>query len=544
LLERVDLDAGMALGYLPIADRADPFSGERTMPQPELIVLEDAQEALAGGGFDSTVLVFCRASDPMPPVLRMVLGNILPLDLESGRSTTLHCCPEAAGGRLVLAPTGPLDRDWDDVRSVAEAAASGVVRAKRAGSVRPAIVLAAEGTGRGFSRRHSVALLGALQALWEPLEARENDPAIESVAAVGLLASPGQADAGTLSGIECGRRLARDLCGTHAERMTPLAFASYCEESFAGSAVKVTVIDDLGALQSGYPLMMAVARASVAVPRHRPCVLRLEYRPESAPKEHLMLAGKGVTYDTGGADLKTGGHMAGMSRDKGGAAAAAGIVRAAAALGAPIAVTAEIGLVRNSIGADSFVTDEIITSHAGVRVRIGNTDAEGRLVLADCLSQLRLRAAASVAPSRLFSLATLTGHAALAVGPYTILMGNGPACRLQVVEELNRAGEEWGEPMERSFLRREDIAFVDARTSASDLLSCNSAPSSRTPRGHQFPMAFLLRASGLDSHGSGSSSPIPYTHVDLAGSGVEGGDWAFGKPTAAPVLSFAARWML
>ena len=389
-----------------------------------------------------------------------------------------------------------------------------------------------------------MAVLGALHGLWEPLEAREHDPAVESVTQVGILGGEGLLPPSALGGIESGRRLARDLCGTHAERMAPLAFAAYCQDAFSGSAVKTTVIDDLDALHAGYPLMMAVARASLSVPRHRPCLLRLEYRPEGRPSGHLMLAGKGVTYDTGGADLKTGGHMAGMSRDKGGAAAAAGIVRAAAALDAPVAVTAEIGLVRNSIGADSFVTDEVISSHAGVRVRIGNTDAEGRLVLADCLSQLRVRASASAEPAMLFSLATLTGHAALAVGPYTIVMGNGPSRLQGIPQELAGAGEAWGEPMEISTLRREDISFVDARTSAADLLSCNSAPSSRTPRGHQFPMAFLLRASGLVSHGSDSAGPLPYTHVDIAGSGVEGGDWAFGKPTAAPVLAFAARWML
>ena len=73
------------------------------------------------------------------------------------------------------------------------------------------------------------------------------------------------------------------------------------------------------------------------------------------------------------------------------------------------------------------------------------------------------------------------------------------------------------------------------------MLSCNNAPSSATPRGHQFPAAFLAIASGLDAHGHPSSdAPLPYTHIDIAGSAVEGSDWQHGRPTAAPVLAMVA----
>ena len=95
-------------------------------------------------------------------------------------------------------------------------------------------------------------------------------------------------------------------------------------------------------------------------------------------------------------------------------------------LEAPLALLGMLGVLRNSIGPDSYVSDEIIRSHAGVRVRIGNTDAEGRLVLADLLSHLRVLALDAVEP-RILSLATLTGHAGRAMGPYSILIENGPA---------------------------------------------------------------------------------------------------------------------
>ena len=116
-----------------------------------------------------------------------------------------------------------------------------------------------------------------------------------------------------------------------------------------------------------------------------------------------MLVGKGITYDTGGADLKTGGHMAGMSRDKGGAAGVAGFVKAVAGIRPQgVKVVAELAVVRNNIGALAFVSDEIIVGRSGVRVRIGNTDAEGRLVMADCLAKLVSEAASENQAKRVY----------------------------------------------------------------------------------------------------------------------------------------------
>ena len=112
-----------------------------------------------------------------------------------------------------------------------------------------------------------------------------------------------------------------------------------------------------------------------------------------------------------------------------------------------------------------------------------------------------------------------------------------------VSEALFEAGERSGDCFERSRLRREDYAFVAPRTLADDVLSCNNEPSSTTPRGHQFPMAFLVKAAGLEAHGHFSEAPLAYTHLDIGGSGVEGGDWQHGRPTAAPVLAWAEAWL-
>ncbi len=235
--------------------------------------------------------------------------------------------------------------------------------------------------------------------------------------------------------------------------------------------------------------------------------------------------------------------MAGMSRDKAGAAAVAGLFRVLSLLRPRgVRVVGELGVLRNSIGPDGYVSDEIIRSHAGLRVRIGNTDAEGRLVLADLLSHLRLLALEAAAP-RILSLATLTAHAGRAVGNYSVLIENGPARRANVADALDALGDAWGDPFERSRLRREDYDFIKPRTRADDVLSANTLSSAATPRGHQYPTAFLTVASGLAAHGNDSERPLPFTHIDLGGSSVEGGDWQHGRPTAAAVVALSL-WAL
>jgi leucyl aminopeptidase len=288
-------------------------------------------------------------------------------------------------------------------------------------------------------------------------------------------------------------------------------------------------------------------RASLPVARHHPRIVRLEFNGEGPITRQVFFAGKGIVYDTGGADVKTGGHMAGMSRDKCGAAVAAGFIRTAAALNTKgLRAVAYLGFVRNSIGSDAYVADEIITSHAGVRVLVINTDAEGRMVMIDLLSHIREEITAQPKETRpstvVHSIATLTGHAVLAVGPgYSIAVDNGPARADRVAESLKAAGEAHGDPFEISSLRREDFDFVAPKTSEYDVKQVNNAPSVATPRGHQFPAAVMAIASRLDKHGQESSDPIAYSHLDIAGSSVAA-PFLDGVVTGNPVPALVARY--
>ena len=502
-------------------------------------------DAAFADSWDAVVVVSAAPERIDHPQIASVVESARRIDKRAGIDTHLWAAPDVPGGRLVLAPTGRLDRDYDDVRRVGEAAARGIQRARDAGAVRPVLALLNVPGQSSFQRAAIVAGLGALGSLWEPLEAREAKgfEQAEPVEAIGLLAPAATHTVAWAHAVEAGRRVARDLCGTEPERMTPLKMAAYVQAELEGTGVAVSVVSDRSTLEADYPLLSAVARASFAVPRHHPVVIRMTYDPPGPVQRTLLFAGKGVAYDTGGADIKYGGHMAGMSRDKGGAAAVAGFMRTVSLLKPPgLRVVAELGCVRNNIGADSFVSDEILVSHAGTRVRIGNTDAEGRLVLADLLSHLRATAVEAVSP-QVFSVATLTGHSGRAVGPYSVALDNGPARDQGVAERLAGVGDLFGEPVEVSRLRREDFDFVAPRTQADDVLSSNTEASVSTPRGHQFPMAFLSIASGLDEHGRESPQPIPYTHIDIGGSATVGGDWQHGRPTATPVVALSAAYL-
>jgi leucyl aminopeptidase len=407
-----------------------------------------------------------------------------------------------------------------------------------------------------------VGKLGVLQRAYVTLQAREAaTPKASPLKNLTLDPSGHQAGADLADAIEAGLFLARDIGSGDPERMTPLRLAEAVVAACEGvSGVQIDVISDVDVLRSEYPLLFAVARASISVERHRPCVVRLEWSGSGETTRTVVVAGKGVTYDTGGADLKVGGSMPGMRRDKCGAAAAAGFflscVHADPKLTAGLKVVVELGCVRNSIGPDAFVPDEIIVGHSGRRVLIGNTDAEGRLVLADVLSHLRDRVtrdrAAHPNPT-LVSLATLTGHAVRCFGNYATAIDNMAAKAAGgVAPRIASAGARLGQPLEVSVLRKEDYAFIAPGAKGTpvaagagagemyDVLQCNNGPSSTTTRGHQFPMALLDVASGLSDHGAASCLPLPYCHIDLADSIAD----ERGIETGSPIVPLFGRFVL
>ncbi|KAJ2821332.1 hypothetical protein FBU31_004939 [Coemansia sp. 'formosensis'] len=494
------------------------------------------------------------------------------VDKEFGKSVVLVPSATVGGGRLILSPMGSLADDTDDVRKIADAVKAGVLRATEAGARRPAICVAQglpsadEVADADYSRWVEVALLAALDASYVTLvvrEHRQNTGAavLEKLESIELVVVDGSVTATELdravqraSAIETGRRLAVDMGYGDAQRMTPYNCARTIQDAVKGVAgVSYEEIKDLDVIKREYPLLYNSARASFSEASTWPCVVKLEYRsPAPAEvKEHLYLVGKGVTYDTGGITLKIGAAMRGMSRDKLGACGVAGFVLATGLIQErSVDLSCILAFERNSIGPNALLPDEVVVSRAGVRVLINDTDAEGRLVMTDPVAECRERIVAARAqgdrkPAAIYTAATLTGHVIRAYGWYGATVANGPARRGGFDRRLAVSGLAYGDPFENSIMRREDYSLVASKTDREDVYQSNAHPSTQTDRGHQYPAAFIIRASGLDKHSLGAGqAAIPFVHVDIAGSAEDGVEPGLGlcAITGSPVATFAGAF--
>lgn len=177
---------------------------------------------------------------------------------------------------------------------------------------------------------------------------------------------------------------------------------------------------------------LAVNRASI----HKPALIHLTYKPKSS-KHRVVLVGKGLTYDCGGLSLKPSDYMVTMKSDKSGGCAVIGILKAVANLGLNVEVHAIVGATENMIGGNAFKPDDVLMSREGKSIEVKNTDAEGRLVLADCLSY-----AQDIKPDFLLDFATLTGACVVGLGEYTSgIMGYNQTLKMQFEKAAIRAGE-------------------------------------------------------------------------------------------------------
>ncbi|VDL18736.1 unnamed protein product [Hymenolepis diminuta] len=507
----------------------------------------EACSSIADADCDVVVFVndgICSLGEPFSGIEK-ILTAFEEVNPKISESCEVLAFPEHKSKRLIYAPTGKLNIDTADSRNIYDAAYNALIKAYKIGCRKPLLVLGELSTGPRdevwMQNDYPIlnAILGALYALYTPLEIREAIPKRASKFDTLLVFGASEKVLHIAHAMEEGRRVTRDIAGSDPERMAAIRIVEYLKAEFANTPE--IEMDVKKVYEKEYPLMAAVNRAASGVPRHDGRVVHLKYTDKSTVDTTLFLVGKGITYDTGGIDVKAGGNMAGMHRDKGGAASVAGFFKTLSLLKPKgLCVRGSMALVRNSIGSDGYVADEIITSRAGRRIRVGNTDAEGRMVMTDLLCEAKELALKAVNPF-LFTIATLTGHVVRAYKCYTAVMDNGPARKKHVAAELQKAGDKVSDPAEISTVRREDYEMVKGMTEYEDILQCNNLPSSATPRGHQFPAAFMITASGLDEHGLDSEKKqIPYTHLDIAGSSGCIGT----MPTAAPVSMLVSFYIL
>jgi len=505
-----------------------------TNEPPHLLAVPDVTDP----EFDGVVVVtdcLDKLDGPLSSI-KAVIDDAAKVDRGISKQPVVIIAPCIPSRRLIYAATGPVNRDQDDVRRFADAAGAGIERAMSAGCRKPLLVV----TGSElYTKAVLVAVLGVLQRTYLPIELAEAGKS-RKLDKLGVWAAEGNL-VQLASALEQGRLVCRDIGGSDPERMAAPRVEEYVKKTFKDSSVKVEVISDGDVLVKDYPLLAAVNRAARVTPRHSARLLFLEYKGKGEITKTLFLVGKGVTYDTGGADIKAGGNMAGMHRDKCGAATVAGFMKVVSLLEPKnVRVVAGLSMVRNSVGEECYVADEIITSRAGVRVRVGNTDAEGRMAMTDVLCRMKELAVGSVNP-QMFTIATLTGHAIRAMGPaYSIIMDNGPARKQQSAQKLQEIGHNYGDPFEISTIRREDYDFHAGKSEYEDVLQAGNSPSTMTNRGHQGPAAFMILASGLDKCGVDSATPLAYSHLDIAGSS---GPFP-GLPTGAPIVALTARFLM
>lgn len=200
--------------------------------------------------------------------------------------------------------------------------------------------------------------------------------------------------------------LVRDLVNTPAADMTPDGLEKSARDIARKHDADISVIvgDDL--LEQNFPMVHAVGRAAHAQPR----LIDMEWGPKDAPK--LTLVGKGVTFDSGGLNMKGPAGMALMKKDMGGGAHTLALAQMIMSAGLPVRLRAIVPAVENAVSGNAFRPGDILQSRKGLSIEIGNTDAEGRLILGDALAL-----GGEEQPDLMISLATLTGAARVALGP-------------------------------------------------------------------------------------------------------------------------------
>ncbi|MGW0122869.1 leucyl aminopeptidase [Streptomyces sp. NPDC003327] len=246
---------------------------------------------------------------------------------------------------------------------------------------------------------------------------------------------------------------ARDLINMPPNDLTPAAFAAAAQTAGKEHGLKVQVLDEKALTKGGYGGILGVGAGSVNPPR----LVRIAYTHPKAEKT-LALVGKGITYDSGGISLKPAGHNETMKCDMSGAAAVFSSVVAAARLGLEVNVTGWLALAENMPSGSATRPGDVLRMYSGKTVEVLNTDAEGRLVLADALAR-----ASEEHPDAIVDVATLTGAMVLALGDRTFgIMSNDDDYRTAIHEIAEEVGEQsWPMPLPADLRKTMDSPTAD-----------------------------------------------------------------------------------
>ncbi|MGW5862633.1 leucyl aminopeptidase [Streptomyces sp. NPDC055239] len=246
---------------------------------------------------------------------------------------------------------------------------------------------------------------------------------------------------------------ARDLINTPPNDLNPEAFAAVASAAAKEHGIKVQVLDEKALAKGGFGGILGVGVGSDAPPR----LVKLSYTSSKA-KKHLAFIGKGITYDSGGISLKPAGHNETMKCDMAGAAAVFAAVVSAARLGLDVNVTGWLALAENMPSGSATRPGDVLRMYSGKTVEVLNTDAEGRLVLADAIAK-----ASEDKPDAIIDVATLTGAMMMALGNRTFgIMANDDAFRAAIHDVSEEAGEpSWPMPLPEHLKKGMDSPTAD-----------------------------------------------------------------------------------
>ena len=368
---------------------------------------------------------------------------------KAGQCTLIHRVPESSVQRLFLLGVGaePMPRHWF-------AAAGQAVRQAAKAKCRSLAILLPEGTDARLMTE------GAIYGMHQPSGYKDQKPwPVEELI---LLAGAEQAEADRGQLTATGINLARELVEIPANDLGPEEFAMRAAQEGAAAGLEVEVFDETALAEMGAGALLAVGQGSVRPPR----LVRLSYVPENpTSNDHLFLVGKGITFDTGGLSLKPPGGMEKMKYDMGGAGTMLGAITAIGRLKPGVRVSCLLAMAENMPSGTATRPGDIITALNGKTIEVINTDAEGRLVLADALTY-----ATRLGATHIVNAATLTGAVSVALGSIRVaLLGNDKDLGDAIALRGRQCGERfWPLPMDPEYLEAMKGDMSDLRNASAD----------------------------------------------------------------------------
>lgn len=406
-------------------------------------------------------------------------------------TVTLHRPQGTKAKRLVLIGGGKKDSlsqvEWRRIAAV-------LVRSLKAKGVK-SIALSLDGASAGPEDVTAIAE-GAITGAWEPdkykTDPNKTEKQISSFAIVTDNAS------GFASALERGKvigeaqNFTRDLINEPGNKLTPAALADHAKQMAGSNGLACEILDAAAMEKLGMGALLGVAQGSPLPP----FLIVLRYRPNQASgkdhlADHLALVGKGVTFDTGGVSIKPSESMDKMKYDMAGAAAVIGAMEAIAKLKPEIPVSAFVPTVENAVGGKAQRPGDIVTTMSGKTVEVLNTDAEGRLILADALTYANRQNVTHIVDA-----ATLTGAIAIALGHYNVgAFTNHQLFLDRLLGAARLAGEKmWPLPMDEEYKEYLKSSFADL-------------PNIGGRYGGSITAAWFLKE---------FADPTPWVHLDIA----------------------------